>query len=349
MHTDELDTPAAVVDMAVLERNIRKFQSYLDLHDIGNRPHIKTHKIPAIARKQIEAGAVGITCQKLGEAEIMAQAGISDIFLPYNIIGKAKLARLVSLCERAALSVTADSDYVAEGLAAAAQWAGIEITVFVECDTGGGRCGVQTPAEAAGLARDIEKLPGLRFGGLMTYPSSPAANEFFREVRKLLAADRIPVEQTSGGGTGRMWQAHKYPEIGEHRAGMYVFGDRYSLKSGAMSIEDVSFHVLSTVVSRPTSDRGVLDAGSKALSSDLLGLQGYGLILEYPEANIYALSEEHGHVDFSGCVHKPEVGERVTILVNHCCPVTNLFNEVVGLRNGKTEIIWQVQARGALR
>ncbi len=349
MVTDELDTPAAVVDIEILERNIRQLQSYLDSHGIANRPHIKTHKIPEIARLQIDAGAAGITCQKLGEAEMMVEAGITDIFLPYNIIGKSKLARLVNLCRRATMSVSADSAFVVDGLAAAAQSAGIRIPVLVECDTGGGRCGVQSPFDASSLALHIHKKPGLRFEGLMTYPSSPSANEFFKEVRSLLSAENITIERSSGGGTGPMWRAHEYPEFNEHRAGMYVFGDRYTVNTGALSIDDVSFHVLSTVISRPTPDRGILDAGSKALSSDLLGLEGYGLILEYPDAVIYALSEEHGHVDLSGCDRKPEIGERVTVLVNHCCPVTNLFNEVVGLRNGKTEIIWPVQARGALK
>ncbi|HLV01686.1 MAG TPA: D-TA family PLP-dependent enzyme, partial [Acidobacteriota bacterium] len=121
------------------------------------------------------------------------------------------------------------------------------------------------------------------------------------------------------------------------------------VKSGAMSIDDCSYRIISTVVSRPTSDRGILDAGSKTLSSDLLGLDGYGLILEYPEARIYALSEEHGHTDFSACSKKPEIGERVTIITNHCCVSSNLFNQVVGIRQERVELLWPVAARGALQ
>ena len=146
-----------------------------------------------------------------------------------------------------------------------------------------------------------------------------------------------------------MWQAHEFPFVTEYRAGMYVYGDRYTLKSRAMQMENIAFSVISTVVSRPTPDRGILDGGSKTFSSDLMGLDGHGLILEYPEASIYKLSEEHGNVDFSDCREKPAIGDRVTVIPNHCCPVTNLFNEIVAVRNGTVETIWPVVARGALQ
>ena len=129
---------------------------------------------------------------------------------------------------------------------------------------------------------------------------------------------------------------------------MYIYGDRNTIKSGAIALEDCSFKVITTVVSRPTADRGILDGGSKTFSSDLLGLEGHGLILEYPEARYYGQSEEHGHVDFSQCAHKPEIGERVTVIPNHCCVVSNLFNQIVGVRSHKVEVIWPVAARGTL-
>ncbi|MAS33949.1 MAG: alanine racemase [Anaerolineaceae bacterium] len=349
MHMDLLETPVAVVDLDKLEANIQRFQQYLDEHGIANRPHMKTHKIPAIAQMQLAAGAVGITCQKLGEAEIMADAGVTDIFLPYNIMGASKLERLVALAKRINLSVTADSDYTVKGLSDAADEAGIELTVLVECDTGLGRCGVQSPAAAAELARHIEQAPGLHFGGLMTYPNSEAMDKFAAETRHLLAEDGIAVERVSGGGTPQMWSAHTHPSLTEHRSGMYIFGDRYTLNAGAIALDDCAFQVVATVVSRPTEDRGILDAGSKTLSSDLLGLQGHGYILEYPDACITGLSEEHGLVDFSKCAAKPAIGERVTIIPNHCCVVTNLFNEVVGVRQQQVETVWPVACRGALQ
>src|SRR3712207_3854579 len=165
MHSSEIDTPAAVVDLDRLEANIARFQTYLDEHGIANRPHIKTHKIPEIAHMQMRAGAVGVTCQKLGEAEVMVQAGITDIFLPYNILGAAKLERLMLLTRRARISVTADSEVVVRGLSAAATRAATTLPVLVEFDSGVHRCGVQSPREAADLARAIAASPGLHFGG----------------------------------------------------------------------------------------------------------------------------------------------------------------------------------------
>jgi D-serine deaminase-like pyridoxal phosphate-dependent protein len=349
MRVDELETPVPVVDMDRMQANISRLQEYLVQHQIANRPHIKTHKIPAIARMQMDAGAVGITCQKVSEAEVMADAGLTDIFIPYNILGDNKLRRLMTLAGRATVSVTADSSVVVRGLSKAAQESGLTLAVLVECDTGAHRCGVQSPQEAAELARLIAGLPNLQFGGLMTYPTNEHLDAFVRETRELLKEEGLRIERVSGGGTPCMWQAHTHPELTEHRAGIYVYGDRLTLRSGAVSLDDCAIKVHTTVVSRPAPERGILDAGSKSLSSDLHGLDGYGYICEYPEANIYALSEEHGHVDFSACPRKPEIGERLTVIPNHCCTVTSLFDEVVGVRGDKVEVTWQVAARGTVK
>ena len=172
MRIDELETPFAAVNLDKLEANIVKLQRYLDKHNISNRPHIKTHKIPEIAHMQINAGAVGIACQKLSEAEVMAQAGIRDIMVTYNIIGTAKLERLMRLARRTKLSVTADSEFTVNGLSTAAQCEQLELAVLVEFESGAQRCGVQSPQEAVALARLIGASPGLHFAGLMTYPRS---------------------------------------------------------------------------------------------------------------------------------------------------------------------------------
>lgn len=348
MRIDELDTPVPVVDMDRLEANIARLQAYLDEHGIANRPHIKTHKIPEIARMQLEAGAVGITCQKISEAEVMAEAGFDDIFLPYNIIGESKLMRLMNLARQIRLSVTADSAFTVHGLSKAAQQADVMLPVLVECDTGGQRCGVQSPQEAAELARLIAGLPGLHFGGLMTYPTPEHLDAFVQKTRSLIADDGLPMERVSGGGTPCMWQAHTHAELTEHRAGIYVYGDRLTLRSGAVTLETCALKIIATVVSRPTSGRGILDAGSKTLSSDLHGLDGYGYICEYPEARLYALTEEHGHVDFSACPRKPEIGERVNIIPNHCCTVTSLFDEMIGARQDHVKVRWTVAARSTV-
>ncbi len=200
MDIDQLETPAAVVNLDKLEDNIERLQSYLDLHGIANWPHIKTHKIPAIAQKQIAAGAAGITCQKLGEAEIMAREGLQNIFLPYNLIGQAKLNRLMQLAKQIQISVTADSGFVVDGLAQAARQHNVNLPVLVEFDTGLGRCGVQTPQQTADLARRIERLPHLVFDGLMTYPVNERTDVFVQQTRTILEQDRIPVRRVSVGG-----------------------------------------------------------------------------------------------------------------------------------------------------
>lgn len=350
MHIADLETPVPVVDMDRMQANITRLQVYMDEHKIANRPHIKTHKIPAIARMQMDAGAAGITCQKVSEAEVMAEAGFDDIFITYNIMGESKLKRLMALARRVRLSVTADSAFTVRGLSKAAEEAGLLLRVLIECDTGAQRCGVQSPQEAAELARLIHRLPGLHFGGLMTYPT-PAGEHldgFVRQTRSLLKEEGLTIERVSGGGTPCMWEAHTHPELTEHRAGIYVYGDRLTLRSGAVTLETSALKIFTTVVSRPTPERGILDAGSKTLSSDLHGLDGHGYICEYPEARIYSLSEEHGHVDFSACVRKPEIGERVSIIPNHCCTVTSLFDEMIGARQGQVEVRWPIAARSTV-
>jgi D-serine deaminase-like pyridoxal phosphate-dependent protein len=349
MHIDRLETPVAIVDLDKLQANISKLQKYMDEHKIDNRPHIKTHKIPEIAHLQVNAGAVGITCQKIGEAEVMSQGGIKDIFIPYNILGEAKLERLMHLTRRVKISVTADSEVTVRGLAAASQKEGSTLPVLVEFDGGFGRCGVQSPQEAADLARVIARSAGLHFGGLMTYPNNEQTDPFVGETKALLANDGLAVERVSGGSTKGMWQAHTHQEITEHRAGMYAYGDRNMVKGGVMKFEDCAFRVITTVVSRPTADRGILDGGSKTFSMDTFAVEGYGYLMEYPEAHFHAISEEHGHIDFSKCDRKPEIGERVTVITNHCCVANNLFREIVGVRNEQVEVIWPVAAHGMLQ
>ncbi|MFL7871787.1 MAG: alanine racemase, partial [Anaerolineales bacterium] len=256
---DQLETPAAIVDLDRLENNIERLQNYLDSHGISNWPHIKTHKIPAIAQMQIAAGAAGITCQKLGEAEIMAQAGIQNIFLPYNLIGQAKLERLMMLAQQIQISVTADSAFVIDGLGKAARQHALNIPVLVEFDTGLGRCGVQTPQQAADLALQITQQSHLVFDGLMTYPINEHTGKFVQQTKEILEKDGIPVRRVSVGGTPQMWTAHQYPFVTEYRAGMYIYGDRYTLRSEAMKLEQVAFYVITTVVSRPTPERAILD------------------------------------------------------------------------------------------
>ena len=349
---DDLDTPAVLVDLDRVERNLSRWQDHCDAHGLANRPHIKTHKLVELARRQRELGAVGIACQKLGEAEVMADGGLADILIPYNLLGPAKLGRAVELAGRVALRVSCDSAEVAAGLSEAFAGSDRTLGVLVECDTGAQRCGVQTPAAAVELAQRIARLPGLRFDGLMTYPSpggQPQVRAFVAGALAELARAGLEAGIVSSGGTPDMWRAHTVEGVTEHRVGTYVYNDRMQIRAGSATLEDCALRVLTTVVSRPTAGRAILDAGSKSLSSDLYGLEGYGLIEQYPEARIDKLSEEHGHVELAATGAAPRLGERVTVVPNHCCVVSNLFDEVVAVRGDRVEARLKVAARGRVR
>jgi D-serine deaminase-like pyridoxal phosphate-dependent protein len=349
---DELDTPVATVDLHAVERNIARFQRYCDEHALAFRPHIKTHKLPAIAHMQLRAGAVGITCQKLGEAEVMEAAGIGDILLTFPLVGPAKAERLAALAGEASVAVVGDSPAVAQGLSPALAAAGVEVGFLVEVDTGFERTGVQTPEEAAELAELAGSLPGLRFDGLMTYPTLPGTGSKLRAAIDAVTARGLAVRTVSAGGTPTFFTNHEVPEVTEVRAGTYVYGDRSCTANGSVPLEDCALRIRATVASRPTADRGILDAGSKTLTNDPAEETaggGHGLIVEYPDARIYALSEEHGHVDLSACTERPEVGEVVTVIPNHACGCTNLHDEVAVHRGGRVVGFWPVAARGKLR
>jgi D-serine deaminase-like pyridoxal phosphate-dependent protein len=348
---DLRDTPVVTIDLDIMEANIRRLQAFLDAYGIANRPHIKTHKIPAIAKQQIAAGAKGITCQKLGEAAVMLDAGITDILVTYNILGEAKLRRLRDLAGRrgAKVMVACDNAPVAQALSGAFSDAATPLPVIVECDTGTGRMGTQTPAETVELAQLIARLPGLRFEGLMTYPITDDTAKFIEATLAKLERAGLPVRVVSTGGTPAYPRAHEVPGVTEHRAGTYVFNDRATVHRGVATWNDCAMRIRVTVVSRPTPARAIIDAGSKTLSSDLLGMTGHGHIVEYPNAVIQRLNEEHGIVDLTECPSTPAVGEIVTVIPNHTCVVTNLHDALVGIRKGRVETVWPVAARGTIR
>ena len=346
----ELSTPLPLIDEHKLAANIARVQAYMDGHGLAFRPHIKTHKIPAIAAEQVKAGAKGINCQKITEAEIFANAGFEDLLITFNILGSEKHKRLIELNTRIfGLKVVADSETTVRGLSCAFSQTR-PLTVLVECDTGGGRCGVQSPQEAVALAETIAAAPGLTFGGILTYPKADteeAVEAFFAGTLAGLATRGIPCPIASNGGTPSLFSAHKVTSATEHRAGTYVYNDRAMARSGHCSLNDCAMHVLATVVSRPTADRAVLDAGSKALTSDLLGFSDYGVIVEYPDAVISGLSEEHGTVDLSKIEgRRPEIGEKVRIIPNHTCVVSNLFDVMTFHRDGIVTRVEEVAARG---
>jgi D-serine deaminase-like pyridoxal phosphate-dependent protein len=345
-----LETPVLTIDLDRVEQNIASMQSYCDAHRLAFRPHVKTHKLPEIARMQLDAGAVGITCQKLGEAEVMVDAGFDDVLVTFPLVGPQKAQRLAALADRVTMTVVGDSAVVAQGLSDVLAREGLEVDFLVDCDTGFARTGVQTPEAAADLAELVAGLDGLRFAGLMTYPTRSESGPWLREARVAIEGRGLRVEKVSGGGTPTARTTHEIGEVTEVRAGTYVYGDRACIANGSVPLEDCALRILATVVSAPTRDRAILDAGSKTLTYDPAeGVSGYGLLVEYPEAEVFRLNEEHGYVDVSHCDPPPGVGETVTIVPNHACGTTNMHDEVVVHRAGEVVATWQVAARGKVR
>jgi D-serine deaminase-like pyridoxal phosphate-dependent protein len=348
----EFGTPAVVIDLDRVDRNIARVQALCTAAGVNNRPHIKTHKIPKLAHAQIAAGARGITCQKLGEAEIMADAGIADILVSYNLIGEARAARLGALVQRApGVKVCADNPVTLETYASAARQSGRDIGVIVECDTGRERAGVASAREAVQLAETIKATPGLTFKGFLFYPTETsweATQAFHDSAIAGVRALGLTAEIVSTGGSPNLPNVGRLKGATEHRAGTYIFNDRMQVAAGVATWEDCALTVLTTVVSRAGPERGILDAGSKTLTADSGGLDGYGMILEHPEARIKGFAEEHGFLDLSRCNHRPSVGDIVRVIPNHVCVVVNMVDQLIAVRGNQVVEVLPVAARGKL-
>jgi D-serine deaminase-like pyridoxal phosphate-dependent protein len=348
---EDLETPVPLIDLDVVERNLIRWQERCDRIGLANRPHIKTHKLVPLALHQLALGAKGITVQKLGEAEVMAAAGIRDMLLTFNILGRAKLARLAELMRGTDIKVVADSEEVVAGLEQAAEAGGRRLDVMIECDTGAGRNGAQTPEAAQALARRISTSKHLAFDGLMTYPKAGGRHDvetFLNAAKALIEKDGMEVRTLSSGGSPDMWSDEGLAPLSEYRAGTYVYNDRALMKCGAAKLEDCALTVLATVVSRPRGDRAIIDAGSKALTSDLLGLEGYGMVAELNEGLVYNVNEEHGYLDVSRTNRHPKVGDVVRVVPNHVCPVSNLYDRVMLVSGGEVLGSVKVDARGTV-
>ena len=351
---DRIDTPAVLIDLRVARRNVERYQGYCDGHGLALRPHVKTHKLPRLARLQLDAGAVGIVAQKVSEAEAMVDSGlgIDDVLITYNVLGETKLRRLRALADRIdALSVVADNPETVDGLAGAFGDAARALPVLVECDTGAARNGVQTPAGAVSLAHRIDAAPGLAFAGLMTYPpvgGAAAVAAFVAEALARLEAAGLACPTVSSGGSPDMWRAHEVAGVTEVRIGTYVYNDRSLVERGTCTEGDCALHVLATVASVPAPGRAVIDAGSKALTSDLIGLEGYGRVIDHPAVRVESLSEEHGTLRWDDGSAPFAVGDRVRVLPNHACPVTNLFDAVWLAEGDGTAAREPVAARGTV-
>lgn len=360
----DLDTPSVIIDLDVMERNLARMAAYTREHDLALRPHTKTHKVPALALKQVESGACGITVAKVGEAEVMAAGGLRDILIAYPVVGAQKVARLAALAKTVNITVALDSREAAEGISAGVVAAGVTIGVLVEINTGFGRCGVTIGPDAVALAQYVQSLPGLRFRGVMVYPGRFLTDASQREV--LLADERqkcqailddfhaagIPIDVFSGGSTPSAPMSERIPGVTEIRPGTYIYNDMNTVGTGVCALEDCAASVLVTVVSTAVPGRAMIDGGSKTFSSDRLraGLEGgFGYIREDPTALLAGFSEEHGHLDISKSSRTYRVGDRLRVIPNHVCAMINLHCEVFGVRGDHVEVVWNVEGRGKLR
>jgi D-serine deaminase-like pyridoxal phosphate-dependent protein len=344
-------TPCAVIDLDIVDRNIEHLQALCDKAKLANRPHIKTHKSPLLALRQMEAGAIGITCQKLGEAEIMARAGIKDILIATNIIGAARSGKLAALLRDVSLKVCADNPISLHFYAEAARAAGRPVTVVIECDTGQKRAGVTTPNEAVALAKIVQGDPWLKFGGLMFYPPLdgwPATQEFLDTTQAGLGSLSLTTKIISTGGTPNLKNLSSLDGATEHRSGTSIFNDRMMMAAGVANIEDCALTIYTSVVSRAEDTRGIIDAGSKTFTPDTGGLEGFGLVLEHPKARIHKMAEEHGFIDIFDCESRPSIGDIVRVIPNHVCVVVNMFDQLVAVRGNNIVDVIPVEARGRL-
>ncbi len=363
MLLSEVETPALVVDLDRLTANLDRVAHLARNADLELRPHTKTHKTPQIARLQLERGAAGITVAKIGEAEVMAEAGIEDIFIAHHIVGPEKIARLIELAPRTKLSIGIDSTEAAGPLSMAFAQHGLRLRVLIEVDIGLGRCGVP-PEDAPDLARAINSLPGLALTGVFTYPGHvyEARNE--NEVAGIAAYEcRIMEEvgrqiaplvdgplRVSGGSTPTAATYHPECGLTEMRPGSYVFNDRTQIDRWAAKPGDCALSVLATVVSAPGKDRAILDAGSKSLGADTARESpGYGMLKEDSAAVMARLNEEHGFLDLTNSELKLRVGDKVEVIPNHVCSVVNLFDEMTVVKNGEVAETWAVAGRGKVR
>ena len=360
MNIQDMDTPALVLDADILDRNLRRMADYARQHGLRLRPHTKTHKMPSIARLQVQHGSSGITVAKLGEAEVMADAGIDDILIVYPLWGDAKWSRAASLAGRVRLSVAVDSLAVAAGLSRAAIGVGATIGIRLEFDTGFRRCGLPIDEGSLNTALRIMDLPGLRWEGISVYPGhimgdvQSRTRDIEQESAKLdhlyelLDSAQVPYAVVSGGNTPAAYESHLFHGVNEIRPGTYVFNDRNTVDAEAATFADCALTVLTTVVSTSVQGRAIVDAGSKTLSADALlsGKRGqYGYILGYPELLIEDLSEEHGHILLpqGASIH---CGEQLRIVPNHVCPCVNLHDRVFVVSGEHVVDEWRVAARG---
>jgi D-serine deaminase-like pyridoxal phosphate-dependent protein len=364
LRVSDLDTPALLIDLDLMELNLKKLADYSSRHKLRVRPHTKTHKIPTLARRQIELGAVGLTVAKVGEAEVMLEANPPDLLVAYPIIGANKLNRLMQIARKTEVTVSLDSLFVARQLSDAAARLPNGIGVLAEVDVGLGRVGVVPGEPLLSLIQGIRSLPNLRLEGLAFYPGQiksldedgqRALRELGGLLERTLAEVRLAGFEpriVSGGSTPTLFHSHLLPGLNEIRPGTYIFNDRNTFLSGACTLEECAASIMVTVVSTAKEGQMIVDGGSKTFSSDRpsAGAEvSFGHMVEAPEAVFTKMNEEHGFVDLHRSDRQFETGERVRIIPNHICVAMNLHECVYGIRGDVVEQVWRVEGRGKLQ
>jgi D-serine deaminase-like pyridoxal phosphate-dependent protein len=354
----QLDTPALCVDLDIMARNIARIADTCRTHGVAWRPHTKGQKVPAIAHKLLAAGAIGVTCQKLGEAEVMAAAGIRDILVANQIVGDQKIARLVNLLRHADVIVAVDNPANIAALDAAARAKGVRLRVVIEVNIGGNRAGVEPGEPVVALARCITEHPGLRFTGVMGWESNATSiKDQAEKARAVTAAVGLltqstqacreagfPVDIVSCGGTGTYQFTAALPGVTEIQAGGGSFSDmRYRTKF--LVDHPAALTMMTTVTSRPNPCRIICDAGKKAMSSDAAEPWPVGV------ANVksVSLSAEHARIELTEPNTHLLVGDRVEFIVGYGDTTVHLHEELYGIRDGVVEIVWPVLGRGRIR
>jgi D-serine deaminase-like pyridoxal phosphate-dependent protein len=363
MRISEIDTPALVVDLDIMERNLCRVATYAREHGLRLRPHTKTHKSIGIGKRQLELGAAGLTVAKVSEAEVMLGAAPPDVLIAYPIIGQQKLARLVEVARRARVTVALDSEFAARQISETAQAAQVEIGILAEVDVGLGRVGVP-PSQLLTLAQAIEKLPNLRLEGMTFYPGHikdlgeagrtalASLNGLLAGILETLRTGGVAPKIVSGGSTPTLFRSHEIHGLNEIRPGTYVFNDINTVRSGACQMDDCAASIHATVVSTAVSGHMMIDGGSKTFSSDRLSTGAevtFGHVVQAPGARFHKMNEEHGYIDVSHAERQFRVGDRVSVIPNHICVAVNLHEQVYGVRGGEVEAVWRVDARGKLQ
>lgn len=362
MYKKNLDTPALVVALDIMERNINDMADFCNKIGVNHRPHVKTHKIPAIAQKQIKAGACGITVAKISEAKVMAEGGIKDIFIAYQIVGEKKLESLLKLAKKVPrLSVAIDDFEAAYDLAMIFRKNNMTIDVLLIIESGFKRCGVLPGKPAIDLAKKIIQLKGLRLKGIMGYAGQVCNAHNWKEVKKigqregellvhtanLICSHGIEIETVSCGSTPTSKIAAQVKGVTEVRAGAYIFNDGIEMAIGYAQPKDCALRVISTVISRPTKDRAIIDAGDKVFTPErgIRGMKGFGYIVNRRGLELNIIHEEHGILKLRK-QSSLKIGDRLEIIPNHACGAINLFDKLIGLRKDKVEVIWPISGRG---